>query len=268
MVNHATAPLAAIDRPRVVLSSLGRGETIMTGRALSLKLCLEGEELYHVDGRTYRLSPGRLLLVDRGEAYEATLRAPSRGLCIYLPSASTTPAQAQLLGRTAIRSLMSTQTGVDLANAAARAHRHPEDWETHAPALAAAAAAVLQGAREDASAHIQQLNLKRAVTRREILNRLEMARAHLHAITSRNVPLSELADVAGLSSFHLSRYFSAVFGAPPVSYHRKLRMQLAMNMLKSGNHSATEVSLLLGFSDLSAFSHAFKKEFHVPPSLA
>ena len=57
------------------------------------------------------------------------------------------------------------------------------------------------------------LDAAKPSTRRDILQRLERARAHLHAHLDRNVALGELASVARLSRFHLARYFKRAFGA-------------------------------------------------------
>lgn len=266
---HVVVPPVAIVAPRVVVSRLGRGETLMTGVAASLKLLLEGEEIYRIDGRTYRLVPGRALVIDRGASYEATVRGErTKGLCVYLPGGpqSTGEPGEPLLGRTAVRALPGLQGGAELLAAAAAVHSDTALLEDMAPRIARFAAMALSGARSDAAEQLRRLDLKRPSTRQEVINRLEIARAHLHATIDRQVRLEELADLAGLSAFHLARYFTAAFGAPPARYHRSLRLQHAARLLRSEGASATEAAERIGYSELAAFSHAFRREFGHPPS--
>lgn len=261
-------PPLSLEAPRVVVSRLGRGEVLIGGAAPSLKLVLEGEETYQIDGRAYRLQPGQMLLVDGGAAYEATIRqGRTRGLCVYLPQLSPGAEQETLPGgRALLRAGAAVQGGSDLRKLAGLVHAEDKlDKETAAAIVRAASAAMLVG-RNDASEQIQRLALKRAGTAQEVANRLEAARAHLHATLDRIVPLAELAQVAGISPFQFSRYFSAAFGVAPARYHRSLRLHHALTLLRSGRVSATEAAERIGYCELAAFSAAFGREFGFPPS--
>lgn len=256
--------------PRVVVSRLARGETGLAGTALSVKLVLDGEEVYQIDGRTHRLTPGRLLLVDGGAPYEATIRSGlTRGLCVHLPGIAppSCPVVALPLGRAMLRSTAGVGGGEELVALARMVHEDRLAPEAAAARIVDVASAAIRGGRADAADQMKRLSLKRASTRQDVLNRLELARAHLHAVLDRAVPLGELADIAGISSFHLARYFAAAFGAPPVRYHRSLRLRRASELLRSGL-SATEAAERVGYAELAAFSHAFRREFGRPPSLA
>ena len=109
------------------------------------------------------------------------------------------------------------------------------------------------------------LDAAKPSTRRDILQRLERARAHLHAHLDRNVTLGELALVARLSQFHLARYFKRAFGAAPIAYHRALRLERAARFLARGEGSVAQAAALIGYSDAVALSHAFRKHFGAPP---
>lgn len=109
------------------------------------------------------------------------------------------------------------------------------------------------------------LDAAKPSTRRDILQRLERARAHLHDHLDRGVALAELALVARLSRFHLARYFKRAFGTAPVAYHRALRLERAARFLSAGHGSVAQAAELIGYSDAVALSHAFRKHFGVPP---
>ncbi len=113
--------------------------------------------------------------------------------------------------------------------------------------------------------NVARLDAAKPSTRRDILQRLERARTHLHDHLDRNVALAELASVARLSQFHLARYFKRAFGEAPVGYHRALRLQRAANFLAAGKGSVSQAAELIGYSDSVALSHAFRKYFGVPP---
>ena len=98
------------------------------------------------------------------------------------------------------------------------------------------------------------LKVAKLSTRRELHRRLERARGFLHEHDGRNVSLAEMAAVAGLSQFHLARYFKAAFGKSPINYHRDLRLNRAAAMLAAGGSSVAEVAEATGYSDQVALS--------------
>ncbi len=89
-------------------------------------------------------------------------------------------------------------------------------------------------------------------------------------LTSENVVLpptiKELSRVAAMSESKLKKVFKSVFGLPIYEYFQKHRMQKARIMLMSGNYSIKDVGYTLGYSNLSNFTLAFKKEFGNLPS--
>jgi transcriptional regulator GlxA family with amidase domain len=105
------------------------------------------------------------------------------------------------------------------------------------------------------------------VTRRDLYTRLDRARAFLHDNPHRQVPLDELAKAAGLSQFHLLRSYKAAFGAPPASYHRRLRLDLAAAELREGARPPGAIGQRYGFGDVRSFRRAFVGRFGRPPSL-
>lgn len=119
----------------------------------------------------------------------------------------------------------------------------------------------------ESEAAMARLNTAKLSTRRALFQRLERARGHLHENDGRAVSLAELASVAGLSQFHLARYFKLAFEATPIAYHRALRLARAERLLVSGNHSLIEIATRTGYSDEVALSHAFRRQYGSPPQL-
>jgi AraC-like DNA-binding protein len=120
---------------------------------------------------------------------------------------------------------------------------------------------------DQSRAAMEGLKAAKLSTRRELYRRLERARGFLHEHDARTVTLSEMANVAGLSQFHLARYFKCAFGSSPISYHRGLRLARAAALLAEGGRSVAEVAEATGYSDQVALSHAFRRHYGSPPQM-
>jgi AraC family transcriptional regulator len=83
---------------------------------------------------------------------------------------------------------------------------------------------------------------------------------------SEQIPLTTLAHLARLSTFHFCRAFKQSFGAPPHRYHTGRRIERAKVLLAEGEHSVTEVGLTVGFSETSSFTAVFRKITGQTPS--
>jgi len=254
---------------KVVVSQLNAGESLVLSEAPAVKIVLDGEEIHEIDGRSYALRPGRMLLVDRGQPYRVFVRGGSSaaGLCIYLPGASMAPTagEAPFLGRAMIQSAETNHLGRYLNERARLAHRR-QHADFDIDGLMGNVRSALPSILAHAADAMERLGAVKASTRRELFNRLESARAYLHDHKDRAVPLNELASVAAMSSFQLTRYFSLAFGDPPSRYHRRVRLHEAAERLRRRDASITEIAFDAGYGELSAFTHAFSREFGCPPS--
>jgi AraC-like DNA-binding protein len=254
---------------KVVVSRLTAGESLILSEAPAVKLVLEGEEIHEIDGRSYVLRPGRMLLVDRGQPYRVVIRrgGSAAGLCIYLPGACVTPPseETSFLGRAMIQAAETNHLGRLLQESARLVHGQQDaDFDTEG--LMSSVRSALPLILAQAADAMKRLGAVKASTRRELFNRLESARAYLHDNKDRAVPLNELASVAAMSGFQLTRYFSLAFGDPPSRYHRRVRLRNAAERLQRCDASITEIAFDAGYGELSAFTHAFNREFGCPPS--
>jgi AraC-like DNA-binding protein len=78
--------------------------------------------------------------------------------------------------------------------------------------------------------------------------------------------ISQLAKMVSISESKLKKDFKLIYGSPVYEYFQKVRMQAAKDKLLTGDHSVKEVAMELGYSNLSNFTIAFKKEFGLLPS--
>ncbi|EPX78506.1 GlxA family transcriptional regulator [Salipiger mucosus] len=92
------------------------------------------------------------------------------------------------------------------------------------------------------------------------------AEHHLTGHFARDVPVEELADVAGMSRRNLVRRFKEATGHMPGVYQQMLRVAAARKMLEDGAPSIEQVGLSVGYEDVAFFRRIFKRHCGVPPS--
>ena len=83
----------------------------------------------------------------------------------------------------------------------------------------------------------------------------------------RDIPISELAETAGVSQSVLFKQFKDILGLTPVAYITSIRMDYAKNALKAHpNLPLKSIAPLAGFSSESYFIETFKKHEGITPS--
>jgi AraC-like DNA-binding protein len=94
--------------------------------------------------------------------------------------------------------------------------------------------------------------------------------AEVHAFIESNyllpLSLSRLTAAYGLNEFKLKKGYKALFHMTVFGHIHHLRMQKAKRLLEEGRMNISEVSDFIGYSNIPAFSAAFKKHFGYPPS--
>ena len=78
--------------------------------------------------------------------------------------------------------------------------------------------------------------------------------------------ISSLASGAAMSPSKYKMLFKTIFGESVYEHYQKRRMARAAEMLSSGKYQVKEVGFELGYSNLSNFTKAFRKVFHLNPS--
>lgn len=78
--------------------------------------------------------------------------------------------------------------------------------------------------------------------------------------------LKSIAEKSHASESTLQRKFRETVGQTPMDYVRVRRLEEAANLLKKGSYSVTEVATIVGYTNLGAFSEAFRSQFGKLPS--
>ena len=97
--------------------------------------------------------------------------------------------------------------------------------------------------------------------------RVERVAAILRRDLAKPPALEAIGREAGCSPFYLSRTFSRETGMTIPQFLRKLRMERAGELLRSGRYNVTEAALEVGYSSLSHFSQAFCQAMGCCPAL-
>jgi AraC-like DNA-binding protein len=273
MDRQLEAPRGPAPGGKVVFCNLKAGSSAIGAPSPSLKLVLDGDERYEIDGRTISVRPGELLYLDAGSACTGTNRSAMTGLCLLLPHTGDAGGEGgacghdPVLGRSMVLSTGTSAMGRTLLDYARRIANDPALGPQLAGELVARVEYAIAEPLSESRAAMDGLKAAKPSTRRELYRRLERARGYLHEHDCRGVTLSEMALAAGLSQFHLARYFKSAFGRSPISYHRGLRLARAAELLAQGGRSVAEVAEATGYSDQVALSHAFRREYGAPPHL-
>jgi AraC-like DNA-binding protein len=77
--------------------------------------------------------------------------------------------------------------------------------------------------------------------------------------------IESLSKTAMMSSTKLKTRFKQIYGMKLYEFYNHHRLVQAKEMLRTGNFSVKQVGVNIGFSNLSNFAKAFKKEFGVLP---
>ncbi|MGF3056898.1 helix-turn-helix transcriptional regulator [Microbacterium sp. YY-01] len=99
------------------------------------------------------------------------------------------------------------------------------------------------------------------------LRLLRQTRDRIDREFSQPLDVDELARGIHMSSGHFSRLFRQAYVESPYSYLMTRRIERAMALLRSGEHSVTEVCFEVGYSSLGTFSTRFTELVGVPPSV-
>lgn len=93
--------------------------------------------------------------------------------------------------------------------------------------------------------------------------RLWLARELLLNDLSKPPTIKQLAHEVGINQLKIKRGFKQLFGTSPYALFQRKRMERARDLLQ--RYSVTETAAMLGYSNPSHFSSAFRKQFGVLP---
>jgi AraC-like DNA-binding protein len=95
--------------------------------------------------------------------------------------------------------------------------------------------------------------------------RINLALEYIHRHYDQEITLEILTEITNLEKNYFIRLFKQYMNLTPYQYIKKYRFNAALSLIKR-KFPLSEVALKIGYSDISAFSHAFKRIYGIYPS--
>jgi AraC family transcriptional regulator len=111
--------------------------------------------------------------------------------------------------------------------------------------------------------HLQLKPVRGGLTGHQLRRIKEFVDVHI----SKEIGISELAGLAGLSQYHFIRAFKHSVGLSPYQYVLSARISVAKEMLSKRDLSIDDVALAVGFSGASQLNRVFRKLIGVTPTI-
>lgn len=96
-------------------------------------------------------------------------------------------------------------------------------------------------------------------------SKITPALVYIHENYTKKISVSKLASLCFLSESQLRRLFINKTGKTPIAYKNEILTNSAKILLKSNTLSVSEISEMLGFCDIYAFSHFFTTNVGISP---
>jgi AraC-like DNA-binding protein len=221
---------------------------------------LRGVQRFWCRGATHDSTPGHVILINPGEAHDG--RSGDRGGYVY---------RMFYVPIDTLRNLVEDglERRVPIIDALAScvcdrplAHLLNETWD----AVASSAPLAAEELIHSTFVYIVSRHAGLRPPPRASIDRTAMSRVrdYLHDRVEERVTLGEMAAVASMSRFQLTRQFQKSFGLPLRAYHVHVRLTEARRRLRLG-HPIARVAADLGFVDQSHLHRRFKGAFGMTP---
>jgi AraC-like DNA-binding protein len=216
----------------------------------AIGVTLQGVQRFWCRGATHSSTPGHVIAIAPGEAHDG--ESGSQGGYAYRMfycSAERVP-----------RNFALTTPLIADGDLASQLHQAWRATSQSPQSLAAdelldAALATL--AERYGGAHLERARAVDQIAVRRVHDRLR------GSITG-SISSDDLAALAGMSRFQMSRQFQRAYGLPPHAFHLHVRLEEARRRLAYGNAIAA-VASDLGFVDQSHLHRRFKGAFGISP---
>ncbi len=96
-------------------------------------------------------------------------------------------------------------------------------------------------------------------------DKLKLVLDYIEVHYAQSLTVSDLAKLCYFSEYHFMRFFKKHMSMTCIEYINNLRLEKSVALFEQGNTSILDVSLSVGFHNLSYFHRAFKKKYHMTP---
>jgi AraC-like DNA-binding protein len=251
----------------VVLSNISHGEQTSPGtHGVTIRYVARGCENYRIGGRGCRLEAGQVMIAPHHGGADCEVRRVDQsgtlGVCTLVRG---TPEELTWLQGPLVFGARNSTLNALMSRGTSALHAAQRPKLDVARTLIAALKMELPGIARNVLDQAAAVTGAKASTRFETVRRANLAKDYLDSNPGRAIELVEVALVAGISPFRLLAAFQQCFRETPASYHRKLRLRLALEEARRRRVPISAVVDEFGFACVSSFSHAYRRAFGRAP---
>lgn len=271
----------------VMYSSLRSFSDALRNNNFGIKYVMDGQETYCVNGNKYIVDGRRYLLVNGlGESHIAIdSQTPVSGICIDLNRDMMAEVAAQVIAPDApitdvelgrffgsgdfIENMYDAQVtllGQHLLKVAALIEKDVQyDYVFDIEFYYGITAALVQ----DQIPILHQFKSIRSVkmeTKKDLWRKVSKGKTYIEALFASDLDMDAVAKEANISPFHFFRLFKETYRLSPYQYKKKLRLEKALQYMQQEDMPLSQVAMEVGYSDIFAFSKAFKSYYGKAPS--
>ena len=100
---------------------------------------------------------------------------------------------------------------------------------------------------------------------RKTIDKMKIVIKYVENNYANKITISEIADVIGFSESHFMRYFKETMGTSFIEYLKDYRLTMAARLLQSSDDAILDISVEVGFDNLSYFNRSFKARYGMTP---
>lgn len=208
-----------------------------------------------IDGRGGRVDWSQGVIIPAGTAHAFCASSTNRFLVLDLPlaSAGTDQSETESIKRLQQPGFFAVRPPI----------RHLLDYATHSEPLLVRSSEMAQS-----WSNLLISSLVQPYGRAHDHGSLTLARALTHIENNLDTPLTaaQIARASGISERRLYTLFEQQLKTTPFTHVTRLRLDLAMDLLRDTRLSIADIAQRAGYADQSALNHALKKNRNLTPA--
>ena len=229
---------------------------------IEMHYVFKGSAVFHIDQQLYEVQEGDLIIANRNQLHAgySTSVPYEASLLVFDPTALS-----RELGEKNLRfqSLIRGDATVLQMILGIFDERQREELGYRALCRARVTEMLVYLCRQYA---VEGMPAKDMVKRRRDLERLQPALDYIEQHYADRISVTQLAQLLCLSPDRLGHLFRDGVGQAPLQYINEIRLRKAMNLLKTEEHTVTEVAQAVGFFDYNHFGRLFRRRYGCTPN--
>ncbi len=277
-----------INKNIIDFSALKEYHGSVQSEGLSIKYVIEGIERYDLNGQKYPIESGRYLLSNNIQEGSVEINSPKqvKGICVNIvpeilieviaaQCRPDTPCSDLQIGHYFTSSLFldnqydATQThlGRTLSDMS-HIMLHNRDWQKRGLNIELFYTLTEKVIADQIPVfkQLQTIPSLKFDTKKDLLRRISKGKECIDTFFLKPLTIEQISKEAAMSEYHFFRLFKTIYGISPHQYILKKRLEYGLHILKQDKTAVSIAAYECGFSDIHAFSKAFKKYFGYTPS--